>query len=137
MKPLETDRVKKLVKSAIRFSSGELQQAIIELKKMHEAASSEEYIDRLRSFAKSLQVGDPIICDRNYYQKNLPKIGDPGVVEEVKFCRAPKVAWVLVNWGPHIPRRWFTIGSLAKLGSMSKMTIDMNRGIARVLGGMR
>lgn len=134
--PLETERVKRLVSSARQFSSTELVEAIAQLRKMNEKRSHDEYVESLKAKAKAMKRGDHVICDRNFYGKGLPQIGDSGIVVEVRLCRAPKCAWVLVDWGVNIPKRWMTISTLGAPGSMSQTTIDMNKGLARVMSNL-
>lgn len=133
MKPLETERVRKLVRSAVRFSSGELYDAVNQLKDMAQNRASEERTQNLKAWIRSLQPGDPIILSVNGH--SVP-YGTPGVVEATRIVRSKNVGCVWAYFGPQYGTKCFWARHVGKLGSVSQLTIETNRATARILGGV-
>lgn len=129
---LETERVKKLVSSASRFSAEEMSSASYLLREKAKERSSEEYIDRLRSWAKQLKAGDKVQIALN--GTRIP-YGTEGTVAAVYLKRAPAVAWVTVQFPERKPETYY-IRHLRRAGSISVESAEFNRTVSRVISGI-
>lgn len=133
---LETERVRKLVASAVQFSSTELWEAIGQLKQKANDRQADELIENRKAFARSLKVGDPIVVRSNNF-RHL-QYGEQGTITHIRLARAPKCAWVTANWGEnHKANNYaYPINALDKPENVSKGEIDINRTVKKVFSSL-